>query len=115
MRIKRGVFAKKKKRALRKSVKGYLSTRRGSIKRAKEAFLKAGANAYRDRRKKKSVMRALWQIRINAAARQHGLSYSKFMHLIKKANVKLDRKILAQLAAEYPAAFKNIVNKVKVK
>jgi len=114
-RIKRGVLAKKKKRTLRKRVKGFLSTRRGSVKRAKEAVLKAGTSAYRDRKTKKRTMRALWQTRINAGARQHGLSYSKFIALLKAKNVKLDRKILAQLAAEFPAAFENIVKTVKTK
>jgi large subunit ribosomal protein L20 len=114
-RIKRGVLAHKKKRTIRKSVKGFLSTRRGSIKRAKEAILKAGTSAYRDRKKKKHTMRALWQMRINAAARLHGLSYSKFIALLKVNKIGLDRKILAQLATDYPVAFGNIVEKVKVK
>ena len=114
-RIKRGVLAHKKKRTIRKRVKGFLSTRRGSIKRAKEAILKAETNAYKDRKTKKRTMRALWQMRINAACRKHGLSYSKFIALLKVNNIGLDRKILAELAAETPLAFKNIVNKVKVK
>jgi len=114
-RIKRGVLAHKKKRTIRKRVKGFSSTRRGSIKRAKEAIIKAGSQAYAHRKTKKRTMRALWQTRINAACRQHGLSYSKFIALLKKANIGLDRKILAQLAAEYPKAFKNIVDKVKAK
>jgi len=113
-RIKRGVMAHKKKRTIRKRVKGFLSTRRSSIKRAKEAIIKADTNAYKDRKKKKSTMRALWQTRINAACRKHGLSYSKFINLLKKANIVLDRKILAQIAAEYPKAFANIVKQVKV-
>jgi len=112
-RIKRGVLAHKKKRTIRKRVKGFLSTRRGSIKRAKEAILKADSTAYRDRKTKKRTMRALWQMRINAAARQHGLSYSKFMNLLKKNNIILDRKILAQLATEHPKAFTGIIKKVK--
>jgi len=114
-RIKRGVFAKKKKRFLRKRVKGFLSTRRGSIKRTKEAILKAESQSYAHRKTKKRTMRGLWQMRINAAARQHGLSYSKFMHLLKQADIGLDRKILAQIAAEYPVAFKTIVNNLKNK
>jgi len=114
-RIKRGVLAHKKKRTIRKRVKGFLSTRRGSIKRAKEAIIKAETNAYKDRKTKKRTMRALWQMRINAACRNHGLSYSKFIALLKAGQVGLDRKILAQLAAEFPQAFANIVNKVKKK
>jgi large subunit ribosomal protein L20 len=112
-RIKRSVHAKKKHRKIRKLVKGYSNSRRGSIKRAKEALLKAGVNAYRDRKAKKRVMRALWQTRINAAARQHGLSYSQFMALLKKNKVGLDRKILALLAAEHPRVFASIVKEVK--
>ena len=114
-RIKRGVLAHKKKRTIRKRVKGFISSRRASIKRAKEAIIKAETNAYKDRKKKKSVMRAIWQTRINAACRQHGLSYSKFIALLKKENIGLDRKILAQIAAESPVAFANIVKKVKSK
>jgi len=112
-RIKRGVLAHKKKRTIRKRVKGFLSTRRGSIKRAKEAIIKAETNAYKDRKKKKSTMRALWQTRINAACRKYGLSYSKFIHLAKVKNISLDRKILAQLAAEKPQAFKSIISQLK--
>lgn len=108
-------MAHKKKRTIRKRVKGFLSTRRGSIKRAKEAILKAESNAYKDRKTKKRTMRALWQMRINAACRRHGLSYSKFIALLKINNIGLDRKILAEIAAEFPIAFQNIVNKVKVK
>jgi len=112
-RIKRSVHASKRKRKLRKRVKGFLSTRRGSIKRAKEAVLKADSSAYHDRKAKKHTMRALWQMRINAASRKHGLSYSKFTALLKANKVGLDRKILAQLASEYPKAFGNIVTQVK--
>lgn len=114
-RIKRGVHAKKKKRTLKKRVKGFLSSRRGSIKRAKEAVLKAETYAYRDRRAKKRTMRALWQMRINAACRNHGLSYSKFIALLKAKKIGLDRKILAEIAAEFPKAFAAIVQKVKSK
>lgn len=106
-------MAHKKKRAIRKRVKGFTSTRRGSIKRAKEAILKAESQSYAHRKTKKRTMRALWQMRINAACRQHGLSYSKFMHLLKIKNIGLDRKILAQLAVEVPLAFRNIVRTVK--
>ena len=114
-RIKRGVLAHKKKRTIRKRVKGFLSTRRGSIKRAKEAILKADTSAYKDRKAKKRTMRTLWQTRINAACRKYGLSYSKFIALLKKNGIGLDRKILAQLAVETPKAFANIVKKVKTK
>lgn len=112
-RIKRGVLAHKKKRTIRKRVKGFLSTRRSSIKRAKEAILKADTQAYAHRKTKKRTMRALWQTRINAACRKHGLSYSKFISLLKVKNIGIDRKILAQLAVEMPLAFKNIVKEIK--
>ncbi len=93
--------------------KGYRGRRRTVFKLAKEAVLKAGQHAYYDRRKKKGTFRALWQVRINAAARQHGLPYSRFMHTLKKANVELDRKILAQLANEHPDVFAKIVEALK--
>lgn len=112
-RIKRAVGAKKKRAKLKKRVKGFLSTRRGSIKRAKEAIMKAETYSYRDRKAKKRTMRQLWQVRINAAVRQFDLSYSKFINLLKQKNVLLDRKILANLAAEKPEAFKKIIELLK--
>ncbi len=112
-RIKRAVGAKKKRAKLKKRVKGFLSTRRGSIKRAKEAVMKAETYAYRDRKAKKRTMRQLWQVRINAAVRQFDLSYSKFINLLKQKNILLDRKILANLAAEKPEAFSKIVETLK--
>jgi large subunit ribosomal protein L20 len=112
-RIKRAVGAKKKRAKLKKRVKGFLSTRRGSIKRAKEAVMKAETYAYRDRKAKKRTMRQLWQVRINAAVRQFDLSYSKFINLLKQKNVLLDRKVLANLAAEKPEAFKQIIELIK--
>ncbi len=112
-RIKRAVGAKKKRAKLKKRVKGFLSTRRGSIKRAKEAVMKAETYAYRDRKAKKRTMRQLWQVRINAAVRQFDLSYSKFINLLKQKNILLDRKILANLAAEKPEAFSKIIETLK--
>ncbi len=112
MRIKRAVHAKKKKRTLKKAVKGYISSRQGSIKRAKEAFIKAQTNAYKDRKAKKHTYRQLWQMRISAGVKQFGLSYSQFIHLLKEQNIILDRKILAKLASEFPQTFKAIVLKV---
>ena len=93
--------------------KGYMWGRKSKLKLAKVAILKAGKNAYRDRRLKKRDMRALWQTRVNAAARENGVSYSKLMGGLKKANVELDRKILSQLAAQYPEAFKTVVESAK--
>ncbi len=112
-RIKRAVGAKKKRSKLKKRVKGFLSTRRGSIKRAKEAVMKAETYSYRDRKTKKRTMRQLWQVRINAAVRQFELNYSKFTHLLKEKKILLDRKVLAQMAAEKPEAFKRIIEAVK--
>jgi large subunit ribosomal protein L20 len=87
--------------------------RKSKIKLAQTAATKAGAHAYRDRRNKKRVMRRLWQIRINAAARLNGLSYSNLMDLLKKANVAIDRKVLSQIAAKHPGTFTKIVEAVK--
>lgn len=89
--------------------KGFRGRRKSVFKLAKEAVLKAGQHAYHDRRKKKGNFRALWQQRINAAARQNGTSYSKLIHGLKEANVEIDRKILAQLAHEHPDLFKKVV------
>ena len=112
-RVKRSVSAKKKRRKIFKRVKGFGSTRRASLKKAKESILKAETNAYKDRRTKKRTMRGLWQTRINAACRQHGLSYSKFIHLLKEKNILLDRKILSLLASDFPKAFSAVVKVAK--
>lgn len=96
-----------------KRVKGFGGTRKNLIKRAKMADTHAGMHAYRDRRVKKREFRRLWQIRINAAVRPLGLSYSAFMGALKKKNIGLDRKVLSQIAAEFPAVFQNIVGTVK--
>ena len=105
------------KRARRKKVlkqaKGYFGRRKNVWTVAKNAVEKAMQYSYRDRRVKKRTFRALWIMRINAGARQHGLSYSQFMGKLKTNNVDLNRKVLADLAMNDPAAFKAIVNKVK--
>jgi large subunit ribosomal protein L20 len=88
----------KKRRKLLKAVKGYKWGRKNLIKLARTARTKAGAHAFVDRRKKKRTMRGLWQIKINAFVREHGLSYSRFMDLLKKNNVEIDRKVLADMA-----------------
>ncbi|MBI4434197.1 50S ribosomal protein L20 [Candidatus Uhrbacteria bacterium] len=108
-RVKRGILHLKKRRALLRATKGYLWGRKSKMKRAHEAFLKAGQHAFMDRRKKKRNFRQLWNIRINAGARQHGMSYSRLIADLKRRNIQLDRKILAQLAAEYPKVFEQVV------
>lgn len=103
----------KRRKNLLKTTKGFERGRKKLIKLAKTASLKAGANALRDRRAKKRTTRALWQIQLNAAVREHGLSYSKFIAGLKKAKIDLDRKVLAQLAQKKPKIFAKIVEKVK--
>lgn len=112
-RVKRAVIHLKKRRTIRKATKGYKWTRKSSVKLGRTAMLKAGQHAQQDRRKKKCVMRRLWQIRLNAAVREHGLSYSKFIDLLKKRKIELDRKVLADLALSNPRVFAKIVEEVK--
>lgn len=112
-RIKGGLLHSKRRRGILKHTKGYRWGRKSKIKLAKVAKMKAGQHAFAGRRTKKRERRALWQVRINAAAREMGLSYSKLMGLLKAKNVGLDRKVLSQLAAKEPALFKKIVESVK--
>lgn len=112
-RVKRGKTHLKKRKRLLKRVKGYKWGRKNLPKLAKVAVAKAGVHAFRDRRAKKRVFRRLWQIKINAASREAGLSYSKFIDFLKKAGVDLDRKILARLAEHQPEIFAKIVEDVK--
>ena len=112
-RVKRAKIHLKKRRTIRKATKGYKWGRKSSVRLGKTAILKAGQHALQDRRKKKGQMRSLWQIRINAAVREHGLSYSKFIKALKDNNIELDRKILADLAVNNPKVFAEIVKKVK--
>lgn len=107
-RVKRGTIHNKVRKNLKAQTKGYMWGRKSKMKLMRIAILKAGKNAYRDRRLKKRDMRALWQLRINAAARENGWSYSKLMGGLKKAGVTVDRKIMSMLAMDYPAAFKAI-------
>lgn len=111
-RVKRGVHRVKRRRYILARTKGYMWGRKSKITVAKVAALKAGSYAYRDRRTRKRNFRALWNIRISAVARLHGVSYSKFMHALKKKGVALDRKILSHLAVEYPAIFSKIIKEV---
>jgi len=111
-RIKRGVFAKKKHRKLKKLTKGYLHSRRASVKRAREAIIKAGQHAYVDRKKKKRNARSLWIIKINAGLRKNGISYSQFIKKLKNQKIDIDRKILAQLAEYEPKIFEKFVKEI---
>ncbi|MEK7578327.1 MAG: 50S ribosomal protein L20 [Patescibacteria group bacterium] len=112
-RVKRGKIALKRREKILKYTKGYKWGRKSKERAAKEALLHAWTHAYRDRRVKKRTARALWQVQLNAAARQEGLNYSKFMHGIKKAKIELDRKVLSQIAREHPEIFKEILKKIK--
>ncbi|PIR03823.1 MAG: 50S ribosomal protein L20 [Candidatus Magasanikbacteria bacterium CG11_big_fil_rev_8_21_14_0_20_39_34] len=112
-RVKRGKSHLKKRKNLLKRVKGFLLGRKSLIKLAKTADTKAGAYAYRDRRNKKREMRRLWQIKINAAVRGLGTTYSQFMGSLGKKNIALDRKVLSELAANQPQIFEKIVEQAK--
>ncbi len=108
MRVKRGVTARKRHKKLLKQTKGMSRARRTSSRLARQAVTKSLSYAYRDRRTRKRDLRRLWIIRINAAARESGTSYSQLAGQLKTANIKLDRKILAELAVNYPKVFADI-------
>ena len=112
-RVKRSVHARKKRRKVLEQARGYLGLKKSSYKYAKEQVDHSLVYAYRDRRNRKRKFRRLWIIRINAAARQDGLSYNQFVAGCKKANIELDRKVLADLAVREPAAFKAIAEQAK--
>lgn len=113
VRVKRGKTAHKRRKHLLKHAKGFRWGRKTKYRAAKEALLHAWSYAYRDRRTKKRAFRGLWQQQISAGAKQLGLSYSKFIHGLKKNKIEIDRKILAQLAQKKPEIFKKIVTLVK--
>lgn len=113
VRVKRGKIAHKRRKHLLKYAKGFRWGRKSKYRAAKVALMHAWEYAYRDRRTKKREFRALWQIQINAACRQLGLSYSKFIAGLKKNKIELDRKILATLAQNHPQIFEKIVEKAK--
>ena len=113
-RVKRGVTSHARHKKVLKKVKGQYGARSRLIKVAKQAAIKAGQYAYRDRRKKKGEFRSLWIIRINAAARLSGISYSKLIHGLKAANIDIDRKVLADLAVNDEDAFKSLADKAKL-
>ncbi|MEA2392100.1 MAG: large subunit ribosomal protein [Solirubrobacteraceae bacterium] len=112
-RVKRSLHAKKKRRATLKMTKGFRGEANSNYKRAKEALLKADAYRYRDRRNRKRDFRRLWITRINAAARQHGMSYSQFMHGLSLAGVEVDRKILADIAVRDAETFRRFVDRAR--
>ncbi|PZD73653.1 50S ribosomal protein L20 [Acaryochloris thomasi RCC1774] len=110
MRVKRGNVARKRRKKILKLAKGFRGSHSRLFKIANQQVMKALRNAYRDRRKRKRDFRRLWIARINAAARQNGVSYSKLMGQMKKADVQINRKMLAQLAATDPATFSKVVS-----
>lgn len=112
-RVKRGTTHVKKRRKLLKEVKGFKWGRKKLIKLAKTARTKAGVHAYVDRRKKKRDNRGLWQIKINAFVREHDLSYSRFIKLLKDNKIEIDRKILADLAVNNKTVLLNLIKKLK--
>jgi large subunit ribosomal protein L20 len=114
-RAKNSPAKRKRHKKWIKRAAGYRGRRSTVFKLAKEATLKAGQYAYRDRRHKKNDFRKLWQIRINAAVRQHNLSYSKFIHGLRENKIELDRKVLAQIAERQPELFQKVVESTQTK
>lgn len=113
MRVKTGIVRRRKHKKILKLAKGFYSGRRKHFRKAKEQIERSLVYAFRDRKQKKREFRRLWIIRINAACRLNDISYSKFINGLKKANIELDRKILADLALNNPATFTQIVEKAK--
>jgi large subunit ribosomal protein L20 len=112
-RVKRGKIATKKRKKILKYTKGFRWGRKSKERAAKEALLHAWEHAFRGRKEKKRNFRALWNVKINAAARANGVTYSELINKLKKANVKLDRKMLATLAEHEPKVFEKVLEKVK--
>jgi len=112
-RVKRGVTAHARHKKVLKAAKGYYGRRKNTIRVAKQAVEKAGQYAYRDRKAKKRNFRSLWIQRINAATREHGLTYGRFIDGLNKAGVEVDRKVLSDLAIHQPDAFKALVDKAQ--
>lgn len=108
-RVKRGKSHLKRRKNLLAKTKGFMWGRKSKIKQATIAAVKAGQNAYKGRKLKKRTMRGLWQVRIGASAKEVGLSYSKLINILKQAEIALDRKVLSQMAKDYPETFKAIV------
>src|SRR6187399_1187796 len=112
-RVKRGVTSHAKHKKTFKAAKGYYGRRKNTIRVAKQAVEKAGQYAFRDRKNKKRTFRGLWIQRINAGVRQYGLTYSRFINGMKRAGIEVDRKVLADIAAREPDAFKVLVDKAQ--
>lgn len=112
-RVKRGVTSHAKHKKVIKAAKGYFGRRKNAIKTARQAVEKAGQYAYRDRRAKKRNFRSLWITRINAATREVGMTYARFIDGLSKAGIEVDRKVLADLAVKEPEAFKALAEKAK--
>jgi large subunit ribosomal protein L20 len=113
MRVKTGIVRRRRHKKLLKQARGFFSGRRKHFRKAKEQLERSLVYAYRDRRNKKRDFRRLWITRINAACRLNGMSYSKFIHALNKANIELDRKILADMAMNDAAAFTKVVEAAK--
>ncbi|MAZ38661.1 MAG: 50S ribosomal protein L20 [Legionellales bacterium] len=112
-RVKRGVTARAKHKKILKQAKGYYGARSRTYRTAKQAVIKAGQYAYRDRKQRKRQFRALWIVRINAAVRAHDMTYSAFINGLKKAEIELDRKVMADMAIHDKPAFAQLVDAAK--
>lgn len=112
-RVKGGFVRRRRVKKILKQAKGYRGRRSRIYSTAKQAVMKSLQYAYRDRRDRKRQMRRLWQLRINAAVREHGLSYSRFMHLLKQKNIQINRKMLADIAVNDAKTFAHIIDYVK--
>jgi len=112
-RVKRGTTASKRRKKVLKAAKGFMWRRKSTYRAAKEALLKAGKYAYRDRRNKKRVMRRLWILRLNAALRQHEEKYSAFIKKLADKKIEVDRKVLSEMAQRFPKVFEKVVEGVK--
>ena len=112
-RVKRGVTANKRRKNVLKMAEGFRWHRKTNYRTAKEAIMKAGKYAYRDRRAKKRSFRSLWIVRLNNALRENGLTYARFIDIEKKNHIELDRKVLSELAVQHPDIFKTFVASVK--
>jgi len=112
-RVKRGVSASKRRKNLIKDAKGYRWKRKSHYRTAKQAIIKAGVYAHRDRRAKKRIFRSLWIVRLNIACRELGLKYSQLINILTSKNIAIDRKVLSQIAVENPQVFKKFIESVK--